>query len=181
MEYWCAESCQWSTPDNGLLPGAAVVFPAELQRCAQAPYSYDNGTDTPATTGGYANRPASTTPIQDTANRIKTQVVRYNPIPTTPADSSTVNINAEYQAALTGTVWEHYELVITQWPSDTTGYAIPRDGGIYPQNCGNAFPTNGCVNTVAETYFQSQNDASGVGGNSCMGCHYTAAQTDFIW
>ena len=40
---------------------------------------------------------------------------------------------------------------------------------------------NGVTNAVMETYFQSQNDAAGAGGNSCMSCHYRAGQADFSW
>jgi hypothetical protein len=34
-----------------------------------------------------------------------------------------------------------------------------------------------------ETYFQSQSDAAGAGGNSCMSCHYDAQSglRDFSW
>ena len=50
------------------------------------------------------------------------------------------------------------------------------NGGIYPQDSGAAFPVNGAVNTTMETYFQTQNDAAGAGGNSCMSCHYQGGQ-----
>ncbi len=142
------------------------------------PISFNNGTNTPATTGGWANRPIKNIPVP---NATPVQVTRFNPIPDTPAGSSTQDINLAYQQALKGTVWQFYELVITQWPSHPTNFATIEDGGIYPANAGGAFPASGCTNTTMETYFQSANDAAGAGGNSCMSCHYRAGQADFSW
>ena len=43
-----------------------------------------------------------------------------------PEGLSTVAMNATYQKLLKGTVWENYQLVVTQWPTDpTTFYAKP--------------------------------------------------------
>lgn len=142
------------------------------------PISFNNGTNNPATVGGWANRPASKVPV---ANPSPVQVTRFNPIPNTPAGTSTQNLNAAYQQALKGTVWQFYELVITQWPSDPANFKTIENGGIYPANAGGAFPASGCTNTTMETYFQSASDAAGSGGNSCMSCHYRAGQADFSW
>jgi len=149
---------------------------------SQQPYTFNNGTDTPATTGGWANRPNSTKLNPDKATRTPTQVTRFNEIPTTPTDSSTVVINESYQKLLKGTVWENYQLVITQWPTESNEYIIyGHRGGIYPAASGQPFPVNGCTNTSAETYLQAPNDAAGKGGNSCMSCHYQTSSTDFSW
>lgn len=155
---------------------------------APRPMTLNNGTDTPKTVGGWANRPASPTP---TPNPTPTQVTRFNPIPTTPAPTgsgpwpngagSTVDLNAAYRKLLAGTVWSNYQLVITQWPSNPGTFKTMQSGGIYPQGAGTPFPQQGAVNTAMETYFQSQRDASGAGGNSCMQCHYVAGQSDFSW
>jgi hypothetical protein len=72
-------------------------------------------------------------------------------------------------------------LVITQWPSNPATFKTKEAGGIYPQDCGAAFPADGATNTTMETYFQSPQDALGAGGNSCMACHYGAGQSDFSW
>lgn len=141
------------------------------------PYSFNNGTNDPATIGGYANRPPNMAPdLQPVSQRKPVQVTRFNPIP-----DSTAALNATWQKALDGTVWEHYQLVMTQWPSNPTVFKTREDGGIYPQDAGGAFPANGVTNSVMETYFQSQSDAAGAGGNSCMSCHYGADQADFSW
>lgn len=141
------------------------------------PYSFNNGTDNPQTIGGYANRPPAMAPqLQPVSQRKPVQVTRFNPIP-----DSTAALNATWQKVLNGTVWQYYQLVMTQWPSNPTVFKTREDGGIYPQDAGGAFPANGVTNSVMETYFQSQSDAAGAGGNSCMSCHYGADQADFSW
>jgi hypothetical protein len=155
-------------------------------------YSFNNGTGNPQTPNGYSYRPPVTpTPCPSPGDPSKpcplpVQVTRVNPIPNTPTGASTRDFNTYYQQLLKGTVWQYYELVVTQWPFNPgigTGnpFMLMQNGGVYPQNAGSAFPVNGVVNTTMETYFQTQNDAAGAGGNSCMSCHYRAGQSDFSW
>lgn len=146
------------------------------------PISFNNGTDDPKTIGGYANRPDQKgATMLPQPQRTPVQVTRLNPIPSTPAGASTLDVNAAWQQALKGSVWQNYELVITQWPSNPTVFQTKEAGGIYPKDCGAAFPADGATNTTMETYFQSSRDALGAGGNSCMTCHYVAGQSDFSW
>jgi hypothetical protein len=94
------------------------------------------------------------------------QVVRVRPIA-----NSTKDTNAAYRAALVGTVWEHYQLVMTQWPTaDLTTPAPSKDGVPFPAN---EASTN-LANTTLETYMQS---------TSCMRCHHAANRRgfDFVW
>lgn len=145
-------------------------------------YSFNNGTNVPPSTNGYSYRPA----VQPVASPKPVQVTRLNPIPNTPPGQSTRDFNAYYQSLLKGTVWQYYQLVVTQWPFNPgigqgAPFQLKQNGGVYPQNAGSAFPVNGDVNTTMETYFQAANDAVGAGGNSCMSCHYTAGQSDFSW
>jgi hypothetical protein len=144
-------------------------------------YSFNNGTDTPKTTGGYNYKPPP--PTSQATPLVPVQVTRVNPIPSTPQGASTRDVNSFYQQLLKGTVWQYYELVITQWPSNPglDNFVLMQNGGVYPRDAEAAFPPNGAVNTTQETYFQIQNDAAGAGGNSCMSCHYRAGQSDFSW
>ena len=147
-------------------------------------YSFNNGTDSPKTNGGYNYKPPFPGAGQPTPSPV--QVSRVNPIPNTPPGQSTRDVNAYYQKRLQGTVWQFYQLVITQWPANPgigsgKAFMLMQNGGVYPQNAGAAFPANGAVNTTMETYFQTENDAAGAGGNSCMSCHYRAGQSDFSW
>ncbi|HYO16173.1 MAG TPA: hypothetical protein VE685_23490 [Thermoanaerobaculia bacterium] len=140
-------------------------------------YSFNNGTNDPQTIGGYANRPPTMAPnLQPKDQRKPVQVTRLNPIP-----DSTAALNKTWQQALNKTVWQYYQLVFTQWPTQPQSFKTLEAGGIYPQDSGGAFPVNGVTNTVMETYFQSQSDAAGAGGNSCMSCHYQAGQADYSW
>ena len=142
----------------------------------------NNGTPEPPTVGGWAIRPDSKE-LLPRAQRRKAQVTRLNPIPTTPA-VSTVELNKFYRQALAKTVWTNYQLVITQWPAAPVPQAQfkPKENqGVYPKDAGGPFPVNNAVNTAMETFFQSQSDAVGAGGNSCMQCHYGAGLADFSW
>lgn len=148
----------------------------------QTPISFNNGRDWPPTQGGWTNRPPKAPPFQDASDRVPVQVTRLNPIPTTPPGNSTRDLNARFQQLLAGTVWSHYQLVITQWPTQPERFKVLEAGGTsYPGDCGQPFPVSGCVNVSMETFFQSANDAQAVGGNSCMACHYVAGQSDFSW
>jgi len=149
-------------------------------------YSFNNGKDTPPTPNGYNYKPPLTAPGTPTPTPSPVQVTRVNPIPNTPQGQSTRDVNSYYQGLLKGTVWQYYQLVVTQWPANPgvgqgKPFMLMQKGGIYPQNAGAAFPAFGAVNTTMETYFQTQNDAAGAGGNSCMSCHYRAGQSDFSW
>jgi len=149
-------------------------------------YSFNNGTGNPPTPNGFNYKPPLTAPGTPTPTPSPVQVTRVNPIPNTPAGQSTREVNAFYQGLLKGTVWQYYQLVVTQWPGvpgigTDKPFKLMQKGGVYPQNAGAAFPSIGAVNTTMETYFQTQNDAAGAGGNSCMSCHYRAGQSDFSW
>ena len=74
-------------------------------------------------------------------------VSRTYKIPETPVGTgihlpdglSTVALNTAFQRLLTGTVWENYQLVITQWPTDPTTFypqpdLKPRTPYPYPEN-----------------------------------------------
>jgi hypothetical protein len=145
------------------------------------------------------------------------EVSRIYKIPTTPIDTvpnlpyglSTVGLNKSYQELFEGTVWENYQLVITQWPTDpTTFYAKPflfprgtpdssqpqpvldayaraQENAVsaYPRWAGLPIPQTGALNTTMETYFQnpSAKPQMPLENSSCMGCHYGASDTDFSW
>jgi hypothetical protein len=140
--------------------------------------------DPACTANGFKNRPTSTNLNPDQQARVPVQVLRTNPIPTTPAGGSTVDANAAFQAALAGTPWANYQLVVTQWPfaaNDPTAFKGFNNGGNYPCTSGLPFPVNGAVNLTMETYFQTVNSAQGSGGNSCISCHFRTSKTDFSW
>ena len=85
--------------------------------------------------------------IQKEKDRKPVGVSRTYKIPETPVGTglhlpdglSTVGLNTAFQRLLTGTVWENYQLVITQWPTDPTTFypkpdLKPRNPYPYPEN-----------------------------------------------
>ncbi|MBX3444308.1 MAG: hypothetical protein KF774_18035 [Planctomyces sp.] len=104
------------------------------------------------------------------------QIVRELPLhPAAPNNIGTEAMNRRYQAALSGTVWANYQLVVTQWPRRT------HDPDVVPSDDipGDPFPAatvsmTSVANTAMESYLQTD--------TSCMDCHDLARQnkTDFI-
>jgi hypothetical protein len=120
------------------------------------------------------NPPTALAPISKTnpplENPAPMQVIRLKKI----ADS-TIKTNQDYHALLAGTVWENYQLVLTQWPK----FPQPEEenGAPFPGQFTGPDPMTNIANTTMETYFQKS------AATSCMGCHDTARQTgtDFVW
>jgi hypothetical protein len=119
---------------------------------------------------------ASNPPLADPSPM---QVTRRHPV-----HSSTMAMNRAYWAlpAIKGTVWEHYMLVASQWPTVTNPRGPENDGGYFPgftvdpdkprENYQSSGPagdvTDNMANTTMETYLQ---DAP----SSCMSCHAAVA------
>jgi len=94
-----------------------------------------------------------------------------------PIHNSTLATNAKYQTAFKGTVWENYELVMTQWPLQASQPTVPGTppntfpGSSFPGSSDTAF-----ANTTMETF--DQNSVS----FGCMACHnFVMSTTDFLW
>ena len=138
-----------------------------------AAYSY-NSNKPPQTLEPSQPPPALTQSNPPIPDPTPMQVVRLQPL-LTPSNSNlpgvtgTVATNARYQSALAGTVWANYQLVVTQWPTDTS---VP-SGAPFPDPTSS---TTSVGNTTMETYNQQQ--------TSCMDCHDLARSefnTDFVW
>lgn len=93
-----------------------------------------------------------------------------------PLHPSTQQTNAMYRQALgaQNSVWQFYQLVLTQWPKRPDGGPIDPDTPGTPEytrpGIGDALNV---ANTTMETFFQD------VG---CMDCHnFTRVDTDFVW
>jgi hypothetical protein len=96
----------------------------------------------------------------------------YNVVRQTPINPETTRTNAAYQAALAGkgSVWQFYQLAMTQWPTSPTSNGTP----------GTTFPgigaTSAFANTTMETFDQQQIRTG------CMNCHsLTRQNSDFAW
>jgi hypothetical protein len=88
---------------------------------------------------------------------------------------STRETNDAYHALLKGSVWENYELVMTQWPK----FPEPEgeNGAPFPGEFTGPDPMTNIANTTMETYFQKS------ASTSCMACHDVARRkgSDFVW
>jgi len=176
--------------------------------------SFHNGDDT-YYEQGFSYQPSNS--IMEEKDRVPVEVSRVYKIPDTPVatpenlpdGTSTVGLNKAYKKLLKGTVWQYYQLVITQWPTDpTTFYAkpflVPRgpqpdaktdlpaivssynrakenEKNAYPKWSGLPIPQVGALNTTMETYFQNPKPFKSMESTSCMGCHYNASDMDYSW
>ncbi len=108
-----------------------------------------------------------------TADSGKSQVMRVIPIP-----DATVSMNGQVQAILGGTVWQNYELVSTQWPTNASG-ATPGEPTADNGWCDalDATDKSGVpapsflANTTLETYIQGTVPQA---SSSCINCHLNA-------
>jgi hypothetical protein len=108
-----------------------------------------------------------------TVNAGKSQVVREIPI-----TKATRDMNAKVHGILDGTVWRHYELVSTQWPTDASGSATSHPSAdnnwcnaLDPVDESGAPAPAFLANTTLETYIQGTVPQA---SSSCINCHLNA-------
>jgi hypothetical protein len=96
-----------------------------------------------------------------------------------PIHADTVAMNRAYQTALKDTPWEHYELVLSQWPRLDGDQSVP----VPVSQSGDATKTfpglegdSAVANLTMETFIQDKPQLG------CMGCHNQARMSaDFMW
>ncbi|MCC5826543.1 hypothetical protein [Alkalimonas sp.] len=130
---------------------------------------------------------SSRVPAADDFNPEPINVLRLSAIPDTPRppagqpDMSTTGLNQQYRQLMQGTVWQHYQLIGTQWPTlpsasppNPTNDDFGCEDGTPAQAGGMPFPACQLANVTMETYHQY---------DSCMNCHQGAqrAGADFSW
>jgi hypothetical protein len=96
----------------------------------------------------------------------------------TPINESTKRTNAIWQDKLRGlnSVWQYYQLVVTQWPDDTDRCGEEGCGAPNHTIPGSAkLRDSAFANTTMETW--NQKDI----GTGCMSCHNAARAHDFVW
>ena len=149
------------------------------------------GQGKPPFLGGFVNDatfnfgPFDKTPMPSTnpyhLNRVLTPptAAPFNVVRVKPIHTSTQATNAAYHAALknadSSSVWQFYQLVMTQWPvapnsPSTPGTPMNTFPGLSP-NDATAF-----ANATMETFDQGDINTG------CMSCHSTTqVHTDFVW
>jgi len=113
-----------------------------------------------------AGCPICTTDVEPQQNsqkvypRIPVQVSRTIPI---PADKVALNAQAAAALARMGSVWQYYQLIDTQWPTQPKVPPADPNGGlpdaVTNKPGGNPTPVN-LTNVTMETYFQAGNQAA---------------------
>lgn len=98
-----------------------------------------------------------------------------------PIHPKTAYTNLMYERLLKGTVWEHYQLVMTQWPRMTGEQSVPVPASING-DASHTFPGLGSAsgsafaNVTMETFDQDRPQLG------CMNCHNQARLgADFMW
>jgi hypothetical protein len=115
----------------------------------------------------------------DHPSTFKSQIVRTG---TRAPDvfSDVEKLNQSFQTFLSGKVWENYELITTQWPSNFNCAGYPSPGTLPDPTC-SPFPTF-LANSTLETFSQplstpqpGQNGGIPLATSSCISCHNNAA------
>lgn len=138
--------------------------------------------------GQYYNGWDPTLPYQPT------QAFRMIPIPT-DKDQLNAQVQAALAALVPGNVFQYYQLIDTQWPTDPSAPptpTLPFDAAVFPNSvtnkAGGLITPTYLTNITMETYFQAGNQAAWhqiegfpqsvtteiYGTESCTGCHSSA-------
>ncbi len=97
-----------------------------------------------------------------------------------PIHPKTAFLNLLYERLLKGTVWENYQLVVTQWPRLDGDQSVPvpaaQNGDVSNTFPGVGGATSAFANVVMETFDQGRVQLG------CMSCHNRARMNgDFLW
>jgi hypothetical protein len=98
-----------------------------------------------------------------------------------PIHPKTAFTNLMYERLLKGSIWEYYQLVMTQWPRVTGEQSVPVPAAV-SGDASNTFPGLGSAsgsafaNVTMETFDQDRPQLG------CMNCHNQARMAgDFLW
>lgn len=129
-----------------------------------APFAFHDGTPTAMPSSNPIPFPPPASPP-----------IIFNVQRVTPIHPSTLATNRQYQQELKnrGSVWQFYQLVMTQWPIQPNAAANPGDPA-------HTFPGGGATsafaNVTLETFDQKKIQTG------CMNCHNsTQNESDFLW
>jgi hypothetical protein len=134
---------------------------------ATGPFTFNNGMGAPMP----ASNPYPVSRVLLPPTAAPFNVTRIKPI-----HPSTVKTNDAYHAALNKkSVWQFYQLVVTQWPTTPNAPTVEGDPDhTFPGTAPN--DATAFANVALETF--EQQDVS----TSCMACHnFTMKRTDFVW
>ena len=137
-------------------------------------YTFNDGTGTPM-----PDQPPPDTIVD--SKRFSGHPDPYNVQRLKPIAPEIEKANAEWQAALAGTVWANYQLVIVEWPGLGGSPGIGAlEANPEPPSFTNQ--ESNLLNTTMETFLQGRVGHSPVGMQlTCMGCHNEARALDYVF
>jgi hypothetical protein len=137
-------------------------------------YTFNDGSGAPM-----PDRPPPDTLVK--SNRFSAHPDPYNVQRLKPIAREIETANAKWQAALAGTVWANYQLVIVEWPGVGSSREIDALDAL-PDPPSFNDPQSNLVNSTMETFLQSRADHTRDGLRfTCMGCHNQARAIDYVF
>lgn len=164
---------QWIWASFEHVRNAPPADTSNARGISRQPYTFNDGSGTPM-----PDQPPPDTLVD--SNRFSSHPNPFNVQRLMPIAPEIEAANANWQAALAGTVWANYQLAIVEWPvlgsspNISALEAMPEPPSIDNQH-------SNLVNTTMETFLQSR--AGPVDGIrfTCMGCHNRARAVDYVF
>jgi hypothetical protein len=147
---------------------------SNARETGRAPYTFNDGSGTPM-----PDQPPPDTLVD--SNRFSVHPDPFNVQRLMPIASEIEKANADWQAALTGTVWANYQLAIVEWPGLGSSPAIDALEA-KPEPPSFSHQHSNLVNTTMETFLQNRAGPTPDGIRfTCMGCHNKARAVDYVF
>ncbi len=98
-------------------------------------------------------------------------------------NASTCKTNAAWQKELrkVGSVWQYYQLVMTQWPATASSPSLDADHATPTPPCVIGPANTATANVTMETFFQGPTQCHNATQPTCMTCHNAARNADFVF
>ena len=173
IRYKTPERPQWVWASFEHVRNAPPAHPAQPLVPPAAAYTFNDGTTTPM-----PNQPPPDTLLGSPT--FSPHARPFNVEIAKPISTAIQDINGQWQAALAGTVWANYQLMIVEWPAVGGSPGINAFASL-PEPPSITDPDSNLLNTTLETFIQKS-----VGPNAgliftCMGCHNGAQGLDYTF
>jgi hypothetical protein len=138
-----------------------------------AGYTFNDGSGTPM-----PDQPPPDTLVR--SNRFSAHPDPFNVQRLKPIAPEIETANAAWRAALAGSVWANYELVIVEWPGLGSSPNIDALAA-QPEPPSFTNQTSNLLNTTMETFLQNRVGPADGMRYTCMGCHNDVRQLDYVF
>jgi hypothetical protein len=158
----------WSTFEHiDNVPPPGYVAPTPPATPTQT-FTFNDGTSMPMPSDIPTNF------IWSNARNATTPPAPVNIVRRTPIHADTAATNVIWHSALRArnSVWQYYQLTMTQWP-------VQENASVNPGTPGFSFPGNGATSAFANTTMETWGQTNIRTG--CMNCHNDVKNNDFLW